>query len=210
MALKTKKNEVIIDNTDLTAISPPSSTKQVRKRVVKSGSEQKDSVKTISNDSIRSENVKSDQNTDTAEFEKKVPDCLKNDLMDDVIDCLEADICKVNETKSLNEKVSQHIKLKNYTNSLIQQIDQMQKYVDQIDESVNRTELNRKLDLVNDDRVTIDNIGDQIDEIDQEVSIIDGEEAINRKIMHYEKIMQKIALCKDFHAKNGMIVKQCV
>lgn len=137
---------------------------------------------------------------------------ISSTISDDILDSLECDVYDLDQIKSLEIKMQRHHELKQKTNTLINEVDQliiaMQK-IKKLD-SIDSKDLSTKLDKLNDagdHHITSDKIGKIILDIDHDTENIASIEQIGNRIAHYEQIMKKIRLCKDFYDKGNVIIE---
>lgn len=136
---------------------------------------------------------------------------IKYPLSDNVIDQLDADIDKFNESNNLGEKIIMHDKLVNLINNLQQEIDSMIDIVDKIDmDDVNKImkstnssqifdESNELKHDSNDDIITLEKMFDGMQE----------EDVMQTKIKYLEKIINNVKKCKANCEINKMKIAKC-
>jgi hypothetical protein len=124
----------------------------------------------------------------------------KYPLSDDMLDTLETDIERLNETKNLSEKISIHRKVNKITTHLENEVATM---ILKLDEINNMNESNTC------DETDIPDIDAEIINIESMIKKMESCETIQDKIHEYEKIVKCIRKCKHSDNKPNMTVSTC-
>lgn len=123
-------------------------------------------------------------------------------LSDDVIDYLDSEVDRLQETKNLGEKINIHAKLIDTVKVLEKEINEMVDMIDRIDLNDN---LKQSISCTNE---TTD-INDDLVNLEKMMEDMDKEEVMQMKIKHYLRIVDIVKRCKAKCLENGMKVVKC-
>jgi hypothetical protein len=118
-------------------------------------------------------------------------------VSDDVLDQLDIQVERFNETPNLNEKMQIHTMLRTSIVNLEREIDGMLEIIEHID-----------ADEIAQDHSDTD-LNDDLVSIEQMVQGMEDEEVMQLKIAHYTRITQMIRTCKAKCRVNNMKVEKC-
>ena len=126
---------------------------------------------------------------------------LKHPVSDDMLDDLEAQVDKFNETKLLEEKIRIHSILKESVKILEQEIDDMVEIIDKIDIHAVSQELKNSTDDID--------ITDDIVNLEKIVEGMKEEDVMQIKMMHIQKITDIVKRCKSKCDSSKMRIAKC-
>jgi hypothetical protein len=139
---------------------------------------------------------------------KKTRKDLKYPISDDTFDFMESQVDTFNETKNLGEKIQIHSKLEESVKNLGREIDEMASILDNdkldtdaVNEDIakNGSECNDGSTDINEDVINIEKILKDMKE----------EEIMQIKVLHYQKIIEKIKFCKSKCDSSKMRIAKC-
>lgn len=130
---------------------------------------------------------------------------LKYAVSDDSFDYLESQADKLNETNNLGEKINIYSKIQEYAKNIEEEIEKIAEIIDKLDTDAVTEEITKRMDMTDE----TSDISDDIVNIEKMTEELKGEDVMQIKLIHYQKIIEKIKFCKAKCDSSKMKIAKC-
>ena len=147
---------------------------------------------------------KTERKTKKTSEKKKEKEIM--DVSDDTMDILDSMIDQFNETKNLSKKITLQNKLNEIIKSLETEINNMIEIVDKLDLDQTSNEISNEKKKEKAPEIDLDN---EIINIEKQLSSMEEEDVIQKKVQMYGDILNKIRKCRSVCDNSQLKIYKC-